>query len=63
MSRYFTRAATKSWFEYMPDLTAVETSPLRPQVFEGEPQATGLLDVDGNPIFRGPDRIGYLRKD
>lgn len=33
-----------------------------PQVFVGEPIKTGLLDQDGNNIYRLPDEIGYLRQ-
>lgn len=29
-------------------------------VYDTEPADTGLLDADGNPIMRVPDRIGFL---
>ena len=31
-----------------------------PLVFVSEPIKTGLLDKDGNPIYRLPAEIGYL---
>jgi hypothetical protein len=33
-----------------------------PTVFASEPIRTGLLDKDGNDIFRMPDPIGFLAK-
>lgn len=33
-----------------------------PIVYEREPIKTGLFDKDGNPIYRLPDGIGFLRK-
>lgn len=33
-----------------------------PLVYEPEPVKTGLLDKDGNSIYRLPDGIGFLRK-
>jgi hypothetical protein len=32
-----------------------------PQVFVQEPVDTGLLNEDGKPIYRGPDRIGFIK--
>lgn len=32
-----------------------------PQVFVSEPINTGLLDASGNPIYRMPDMLGFLR--
>jgi hypothetical protein len=33
-----------------------------PQVFVDDPVKTGLIDKDGNPIYRLPDPIGFLAK-
>ena len=33
-----------------------------PQVFIGEPVDTGLLDGNGNKIYRTPGPVGYLPK-
>lgn len=33
-----------------------------PSVFFSDPVPTGLLDADGNQIYRSPDPVGFLRK-
>lgn len=33
-----------------------------PTAFQAEPVATGLLDQDGNQIWKAPDPIGFLAK-
>ena len=35
-------------------------SPKRMDVYEAEPAYTGLLDADGNAIYRTMDKIGFL---
>lgn len=52
----------RSWWHWMPD----EYDPTPTQtvtVFPTEPVKTGLLDQDGNPIMRNPERIGFLKID
>ncbi len=53
MTRYvrIKRQASHDWFE-----------PLIPniQVDESAPKDTGLLDVDGQPLYSLPDEIGFL---
>ena len=42
-----------------------DESPVVPQisVYEAdEPQKTGLLDADGNPLIRPREPIGYIRR-
>ncbi len=42
------------WYELPPQ-------PLpHPTAFVSEPVRTGILDPDGNDIFRAPDPIGFL---
>lgn len=59
MPRY-TAIRPKAWDDeewiapsLMPDLT----------VDEAEPEFIGILDADGNPIFRMPNPIGFGRDD
>jgi len=33
-----------------------------PQVFVSDPVKTGLIDSDGNDIYRLPDAIGFLAR-
>lgn len=58
MSRYVTRrpSPARAWFEPTP------APPLpHPQSYVSDPVETGVLDVDGNKIFRMPDAVGFLR--
>lgn len=32
-----------------------------PMVYASEPHDTGLLNVDGHPIMKGPDQVGFVR--
>jgi hypothetical protein len=59
MTRYIAipRAETKAVYE------TVSPPLAHPQVFVADPIKTGLLDKDGNPIYRIPDPIGFLEKD
>lgn len=34
-----------------------------PSVYVSDPVATGVLDKDGNPIYRFPDQIGFVRTE
>jgi hypothetical protein len=63
MPRYFSVAKTAagrprsddSWY-------ALQTGPLNhPSVYPSEPAPTGLCDVEGRPIYRSPDELGFLR--
>ncbi len=53
---YTTKRPTKGDFEDYLDV------PYVPQlvVFEKEPEFIGLLNADGEPIWRVPDPIGFL---
>lgn len=58
MSRYVTRArrprsGDDDWYQVTPPLG-------HPTVFVPEPADTGLVDADGNPIFKVPDPMGFL---
>jgi hypothetical protein len=61
MARYFTRKHPSQWIEdetwgarpFVPTLT----------VSDHEAADTGLLDVDGNPIFRAANPIGFVWND
>lgn len=59
MSRYFVRAGKPLYVE-TPLWEDVE--PNRPSlaVPDHEPSFTGLLDAHGEPIFRGPNPMGFL---
>lgn len=54
MARYVIRAPRAAEWESA-------GSPLpHPTVYDGGPVNTGLVDADGNPIYRVRDRIGFL---
>lgn len=60
MPRYYSERGKISdyWIEDRP------TGPLpHPTVFLPEPTKTGLYDADGNPIYRLPDVVGFLKTD
>jgi hypothetical protein len=50
------------WWHEMPERYEETTVPSL-TVFPAEPVKTGLLDQDGNPIMRNPERIGFLRDE
>ena len=60
MSRYFSGKDKKQpdqmdWYD---DVYPIDN--LRMDVYEAEPVYTGLLDADGNAIYRTMDKIGFL---
>lgn len=59
MSRYVIRPKQQldeGWWEQ-------SASPLpHPTVFVSEPVRTGILDPDGNDIFKVPDPVGFLAR-
>ena len=58
MPRYFTRKPRAFWVE---DETYTSGNRQEtPQVCDHEPTDTGLLDKDGNAIWRGPNPMGFL---
>lgn len=60
MSRYVVMKSTGTTPVFWWDQVA---SPLpHPTAFPSEPARTGLVDKDGNEIYRAPDPIGFLAK-
>lgn len=59
MSRYVIRPrrAEGGWWE-----APAQALPF-PTVVDAGPVQTGVVDVEGNPIYRLPDPIGFLRKE
>lgn len=55
MTRYVTRAFWVEDEHFMPDMRQDSL----PTVIEREPRDTGLLDKDGNRLWRLPDPIGF----
>ena len=60
MPRYFAKNRKKQpdqmdWYD---DVYPIDS--LRMEVYEAEPAYTGLLDADGNAIYRTIDKIGFL---
>ena len=60
MPRYFAKNRKKQpdkmdWYD---DVYPIDS--LRMEVYEAEPAYTGLLDADGNAIYRTMDKIGFL---
>lgn len=58
MSRYVIRPAQleEGWWDQ-------PVSPLpHPTTFVSEPVRTGILDPDGNDIFKVPDPVGFLAR-
>ncbi len=60
MPRYFaknrkTHTNKMDWYD---DVYPIDN--LRMDVYEAEPAYTGLLDADGNAIYRTMDKIGFL---
>ena len=62
MTRYFLGQddKPKMWYEYVPDLWPVSRLP-NLTIEPSQPTKTGLVNADGVPIMKGPDRIGYLK--
>ena len=54
--RYVTRPRSAQWDE-LQESPALEGR----TVYEPEPTDTGLLDKDGNQVFRIMDQIGFVR--
>jgi hypothetical protein len=64
VSRYFTRprsAARSEWWET--PWTDMEPARHIPTVSDHEPTDTGLLDAEGNTIWRSPETMGFIRDD
>lgn len=59
MARYFSRP--RSFF--VADDVYVEPATTIPTVSDHEAIDTGLLDADGNPIYRAPNPIGFGKDD
>lgn len=60
MSRYFTRAARPKAFWVEDETYSEPINNGLPTVCDHEATDTGLLDKDGNSIWRGPNPIGFL---
>lgn len=61
MSRYFAKRASRSfWVE---DEVYVDPSTHLPSVSDHEAVNTGLLDLNGDPIMRAPNPIGFGRDE
>ena len=58
MSRYVVKAEVASEDRFWDDRMLPTVG--HPKVFEEGPVKTGLVDANGNPIYRLPDAIGYL---
>lgn len=54
MSRYFTRKRPSQWIA---DDLGPEDAPM---IREHEATDTGLLDADGNTIWRAPNEMGFV---
>jgi len=63
MPRYFTRRATPKATLYVEDDHYGRPQDIMPSVDEHEPTYTGLLDANGDPIWREPRAIGFGRHD
>ena len=55
--RYTTKRPA-AWYEFVPSGDGDRLP--QPQVAEREPVWTGLVDADGNRIYKLPDPIGFL---
>lgn len=57
MTRYITKVTlNETWLDDRPQPTLPQ-----PQAWLGEPKNTGVLDVNGLPIFRIADPVGFVR--
>lgn len=58
MTRYYTtpRRTKACWDDDAPLLPNLTVS-------DHEPQDTGLIDIDGNAIYRAPEPMGFIRED
>lgn len=61
MPRYVIRPSTKERCD-LGDHQPPPTLP-HPTVFSSEAVKTGVIDVDGNSIWRMPEAVGYLSFD
>ena len=53
----------RSWYDFGHD-HEVSAPPLgQPSVYDPGPVDTGILDKDGNRIYRTPDAIGFVRSE
>lgn len=62
MSRYFTKPIRARW--YVEDF--LYEDPIRadtPEVCDHEATDTGLLDLNGDPIMRAPNPVGFGRDE
>lgn len=60
MSRYVMRANPPTKSDWWWDQPSPPHTITHPQISEGPPIDTGLLDADGRKIYRCPDEIGFL---
>jgi len=62
VSRYFTRKRPTQWIA---DDLGPEYAPMIPSLSVSEHEATdtGLLDADGNTIWREPNPMGFVWSD
>lgn len=60
MPRYFSRPRS-FWVE--DDYYADDSPAQLPTVSDHEPVDTGIIDVNGNPIMRAPNPVGFGRDD
>jgi hypothetical protein len=49
------------WWQDMPERYEPNVPPVV-TVFPIEPVNTGLLDFDGRPIMRSPEKLGFLKE-
>lgn len=62
MARYFTARRTRAWVADE-DTWTVGLATNVPTVCDHEATDTGLLDVNGDPIMRAPNPIGFGRDE
>lgn len=63
MSRYFVRRAQTKASLYVENEHYGRPQDITPTVDDHEPTFTGLLDKDGEEIWRAPRSIGFGRRD
>ena len=51
-----------NWWQDMPERYEETTLPVL-TVYPSEPTQTGILDENGNPIMRNPERMGFLKDE
>lgn len=63
MARYFVQRKRPRSFDDDDWIEREPVAELIPSVCDHEPTDTGLLDVNGDPIMRAPNPIGFGRDD